>query len=171
MADGMALFYHEPHTWLLATPNQSGLIAKPVHHLINKPIMPELAEMDKTFYWQKILTESQMFFASLHADAPVNGVWLWGAGLLGDKRTTRIGTDSSFLELAQRCSTNVQGYQPECSLDDFDLLLLSDLSILSPEHQAQLKKTATRWYWNNTGYELPHVSWFTRLWRTLIHAH
>ena len=63
-ADGMTLYYHEPHTWLLSAPNKSGLTAKAVHHVLNKPIMPELAQMDSTFYWQKILTESQMFFAS-----------------------------------------------------------------------------------------------------------
>ena len=62
-------------------------------------------------------------------------------------------------------------YKPELSLKEIDLLILSDLSVLSTAHQGQLKKKATRWYWNNTGYDLPHVSCLTRLWRTLTHAH
>jgi len=52
-----------------------------------------------------------------------------------------------------------------------DLLLINDLSILNKTHQEQLEKTTTCWYWNNTGYELSPVHWFTRLWSKLIHAY
>jgi hypothetical protein len=169
--DGMALYYHAPYTWLLSAGHKSRLNAKPVQQILNKSIMLELAQMDETLYWQKFLTESQMFFAAQHADSTVNGVWLWGNGVLGDKKEIRICTDPSFLELAQRCSTKVSTYHPDRSLKDFDILLLNDTSMLSQTHQEQLNKTAAHWYWNNVGYDNPHVPWFTRLWRSLIHAH
>ena len=54
------------------------LNAKPVHHLLNKSLMPELAQLDKTMYWQKFITESQMFFASNPNQSLVNGLWIWG---------------------------------------------------------------------------------------------
>jgi hypothetical protein len=171
MSVGMALYYHEPETWLLSTNHRSLLKAKPVHHILNKPLMLELVQLDDTMHWQKFLTESQMFFASLNNPSLINGVWLWGGGILGDKKRIKICADNEFLSIAQLCSTEVDLYNPDLPLREYELLLVQDLSVLSEMHQKQLEKMATRWYWNNAGYEYSHIHWFTRLWRKLVHAH
>lgn len=171
MSAGMALYYHEPETWLLSTNHRSLLKAKPLHHILNKPLMLELVQLDDTMHWQKLLTESQMFFASLNKPSLMNGVWVWGGGTLGDKKSIKICADNKFFSLAQLCSTEVDLYNPNHSLREYELLLLTDLSVLSKTHQQQLEKMATRWYWNNAGYEYSHLPWFTRLWRKLVHAH
>jgi hypothetical protein len=171
MAEGMALYYHEPDTWLLSTNHRVLLKAKPVHHILNKPLMHELVQLDDTMHWQKFLTESQMYFASLKNTPLMNGVWLWGGGVLDERKKVKICADDKFLPMAQLCSTDVDLYRHDLPLRDYELLLLSDLSVLSRTHQQQLAKTATRWYWNNAGYEYPDIHWLTRLWRKLVHAH
>ncbi len=171
MSTGMALYYHDSYTWLLSSNHKSLLKAKPLYHMLNKPLFVELAQMDETMHWQKFLTESQMFFSSHHNQSLVNGVWLWGGGILKDKKNIRIATDQHFLPIAQLCSTAVSLYESTRSLNDFDLLLLGDISVLSKTHQEQLEKMTVRWHWNNLSYEYSPISWFTRLWRNLVHAH
>lgn len=171
MAIGMALYYHNSSTWLISTNHKSLLKAKPISQMVNRPLILELAQIDETMHWQKFLTESQMFFASNHDNSPINGVWLWGGGALEDKKTVRIGTNQQFLSLAQLCSSQVSLYEANHSLKEYDLLLLSDISELNKVHQEQLQKRVTRWYWNNAAYECSPVSWYTKIWRTLFHAH
>jgi hypothetical protein len=167
---GIALYYHDPYTWLLSTNFKSLLKAKPVHLILNKPLMLELAQIDETMHWPKFLTESQMFFASYPHNSLINGVWVWSSASLGGKKNIKICTDQTFFSIAQLCSTNVGLYQPSLSLKEYDLLLINDLSALSVAHREQLERVAPRWYWNNMGYEVS-VHWLTRLWRKLIHAY
>lgn len=170
-AEGLGLYYHDASTWLLSASQRPRLKTKPVHYLLDRPLMMEIAAMDETFYWQKFLTESQMFFATQAHHETLNGVWLWGSAPLDSKKSIKICADEHFISLAQLCASHVSLYQPSLSLNDFDLLLVADFSLFSEVHQEQLKKRSARWYWNNIGYDVPHLNCFTRLWRTLIHAH
>lgn len=169
--EGLALYLHDQYTWLLSTNHKSLLNAKPVHLVLNKPLMLELASIDKTMHWTKFLTEIQMFFASSARHSLINGVWLWSSASLGEKRNIKICADKTFYPLAQLCSTNVSLYQATSSLSEFDVLLVDNWSLLSTSHQKQLEKIAVHWHWNNVGYEVSQVHWFTRLWRKLINAH
>lgn len=171
MSTGMALYYHDPYTWLLSTNHRSLLNAKPTHLIINKPLMFELAQIDETMHWPKFLTESQMFFASLSDSQLINGIWLWGNAPLGEKKNLKICADKTFFSIAQLCSTEVSLYTHSLSLKEFDLLLIDDLSVLSELHHEHLAHSAARWYWNNACYEHTCFPWFTRLWRRLTHAH
>lgn len=170
ISEGMALYYHEPHTWLVSSNHRSLLHAKPLYSVLNKPLMLELLGLDETMHWQKFLTESQMFFNAANPSSLMNGVWVWGGGLLGEKKKAKVCTDSSFFALAQLCATKVTLYDYALSITDFDFILLRDWSSLSEQHQQQLEKIATRWYWNNAGYEHVPLSWPIRLWRKLLHA-
>ena len=73
--------------------------------------------------------------------------------------------------MAELCSTQVTLYQSSLSLNDFAVLIVNDLSTLSAHHQAQLTKMPVGWYWNNKAYASCSFNWFTRLWRTITHAH
>lgn len=59
--EGMSLHYHRADMWLLRIDGKPYLNAKPVHQLLNHSLMPELSALDITMYWQKFITESQMF--------------------------------------------------------------------------------------------------------------
>ena len=168
---GMGLYYHDAYTWLISTTHKSLLKTKPIHQMLNKPLFYELAQMDETMYWQKFFTESQMFFSSKHNQSVVNGVWFWGGGHLAKEKQINITADQEWFRTAQLCSTTVSLYEPTCSLNDCDLLLLRDISVLNNTQQEQLKNREVSWYWNNCAYAYSPASWFTRLWRTLVHAH
>jgi hypothetical protein len=163
--ESKVLYYHSTDTWLLYDDKKHSLSAKPVHHLLNQSLMPELARLDKTLYWQKFITESQMFFASKPNQSLINGLWIWANAKLKGKRNMTVCADEHFLSLAQIGSSNVALYRPEILLKDYEVLLLAAPSRLSEPHQKELAKRAVHWYWNNAAYTVDNASWFTRLWR------
>lgn len=168
--DGLSLYYHDPETWLLQDYKKRPLTAKPVHQLLSKSLMPELARLDNTLFWQRFITESQMLFASKPNALAANGLWLWGNARLADKTALAICADPAFLPFAKLCSTNVTLYNSAVTLKDQHILLISEFSVLSEQHQNDLKKRPVHWYWNNMAYTCCQDNWFIRLWRKLIHA-
>ncbi|CAM3084691.1 Uncharacterized protein conserved in bacteria [Legionella steigerwaltii] len=165
------LFYHDAGTWLLSNNKKYSLNAKPPHHLLHQSLMPELIQLDNTMHWQKFITESQMLFASRPNQSLINGLWVWGNSKLDEKKTTNICVDEHFFPFAQLCSTHVTLYRPGITLKDYQILLLSEFSSLSDQHQEELKMMPVHWYWNNTAYSMSTGSWYARLWRKLIHAY
>jgi len=172
IARGMVLYYHDPYTWLLSTGHQSVLHAKPVYSVSQKLIMQELIDMDETLYWQKVLTECQMFLATQQLNSLINGVWIWGSGRIENKKRATVCADPYYFSMASIGATEVFLYQEDCSLSDFDLIIMNDLTTLSTTHRAQLDNSAVFWYWNNLSYQTYRIPsrWWARLWRTFIHA-
>ncbi len=169
--ENKVLYYHDANTWLMQDNKEHFLQAKPVHQLIGKSLMPELAQLGDTLFWQKLLTESQMLFASTTKKSSINGVWPWGGAMLAEKSNQAICADSEFFSIAKECSDRVTLYNPSLKLKEYDVLLISELSVLTDSHQDELKKLPVQWYWNNMAYTSGKCNWFARLWRTLIHAH
>lgn len=170
-AEGMKLHYHDAETWLLCEPQKHPLNAKPVYQLLNKSLMRELTQLGDTLFWQKFITESQMLFASKPNQSAMNGLWPWGNALFSGKKTTKICADEAFLPIAKLCSSHVTLYNPSIKLKEQQLLLITERTMLSEQHQEELNKLLVHWYWNNTAYASGTRNWFIRLWRTLIHAH
>lgn len=169
--ESISLFYHDAETWLLHAANKPHITAKPVQQLINRSLMPELAQLDSTMYWQKFFTESQMFFASHSDKSAINGVWVWGGAPLLSKKPMVVCADEQLISIAKICVDNATLYNPSLSLNQYSILLISHLDVLSKEHQEELKKMSVRWYWNNSAYILRKLPWLTRLWRYMTHAH
>ena len=168
--EDMRLHYYNADTWLLQIANKPAINAKPVHKLLSHSLMPELEQLDPSLYWQKFFTEGQMFFASHATQSAINGVWLWGATPLSDKKPVAVCADGQLFSIAQVCSDKVTRYDPSISLKQYSILLLSHIDVLSKQHQEELKKMSVRWYWNNSAYTTSDLNWFTRLWRVLTHA-
>lgn len=169
--EATVLHYHNPEIWLFHNDKQHLLHAKPAHRLLNQSLMPELAQLDNTMYWQKFLTECQMLFASRPNNSLVNGLWVWGNATLKDKKDIAICADERFLPWAKICGNNVSLYHSSLVLKEYKILLLTELSMLSEHHQAELKKMTVHWYWNNAAYSQFSSGWFVHLWRKLIHAY
>ncbi|BCA95597.1 hypothetical protein TUM19329_19580 [Legionella antarctica] len=170
-AEHISLYYHDAETWLLQAINKPTINAKPVHQLVNHSLMPELSQLDSTMSWQKFFTEGQMFFASHSNKSTLNGVWIWGGVHLEEKKSITVCADEHFFTIAQNCSDNVSLYNPGIFIEEYSILLISNMDILSKEHKEQLKKIPACWYWNNLAYSLNDLNWLTRLWRKLTHAH
>lgn len=164
------LYYHDAHTWLLQSLNKPPLKAKPVHRLLNCPLMPELEQLDSSLYWQRFFTEGQMFFASHPNDSQLNGAWLWGGASLEEKKDRSICADETWFKLASICSDDVTLYNPTLKLKQYSILCLNDFDVLSVAHQKELEKISVRWYWNNIAYMMK-PKWFTRFWRKLTYAY
>ena len=167
---GHTLFYHSPTIWLLRVDGAPPLHAKSVYQLLGKPLMPELLQLDYSMYWQKYITESQMFFAAKMQDRAINGVWLWGNAPLSPK-TTAICADATCYPLAQHAQAPVTLYTPELSLKRFPILLIKDLDSLSEAHKKQLKGMHSAYYWNNMAYINSKPHFLQQLWSYLFHAY
>lgn len=164
--DGLSLQYYDADIWLLDANKLPVLNSKPIHQLLHQSLMPELAQLESSMYWQKLITESQMFFASSPNDTLLNGVWPWGDGVVSAPKPFALATDEAFLELTKPLFSSVTPYNPTLALKDYQLILLQELSTLSSVHLKELSQSDTQWYWNNKAYSLPRHSWFNRLWRT-----
>ncbi|MFT4058283.1 MAG: hypothetical protein QM652_01905 [Legionella sp.] len=167
----MTLYYHNAETWLLHDPKQHPLQSKPAYYLLSRSLMPELAQMDSTLFWQKFITESQMLLASKVNDSDMNGLWPWGNAKLTEPKKISICADETLFSIAQLCSTKACLYDPSIKIKEQQILLINDLSVLSTSHQDELKKLNAHWYWNNVAYTSVNSNWFTRLWRKLTYAY
>ncbi|CAM3016244.1 hypothetical protein [Legionella worsleiensis] len=169
--DGLTLHYHNAFTWLMNVSDKPCLHAKPVYCLQGHSLMPELAQLDTTMYWQRFFTECQMFFASLAHPTLLNGVWAWSGGSLSSRKSTSICADESFYPMAQACSTNVTLYSPSACLSKEQILLVNAIDVLGVQHRAEVNTYSASWYWLNSAYAIKKYNWFTRIWRSLTHAH
>ena len=85
-AYSIKLHYHDAYTWLLNVDGQPHITAKPVHALLHQSLMPELRTLDSTLFWQRLITEIQMFFSAhpfnkeREEKYSINGIWIWGNG-------------------------------------------------------------------------------------------
>ncbi|MCP0913487.1 MULTISPECIES: hypothetical protein [Legionella] len=169
--EGMTVYYCDRFTWLLQAPGKPSIQAKPVQQLLHQSLMPQLRNLDASFFWQRFITESQMFFSAhpLHQKNPgpaVNGLWIWGGGMLDAPQTRFIHYNSEFTcNLAKHLSTQATPYQSSQLFGKNDLLLLDTIdSNLLLQLQSQLRKDTVHWYWNNLAYTTQAKSWWSRLW-------
>ncbi|MFA6302236.1 MAG: hypothetical protein WC627_03775 [Legionella sp.] len=167
--EGIALIQYSPEIWLMCIDNKPALAAKPVYQLMHHSMMPELAALDKSMYWQKFITEAQMLFASVSISSPINGVWVWGNTPISAKKALKICAEEPFYSLLNDIEVEVSLYHPATAVEDYELLLINDYANLSASQKKQLQKGPVNWYWNNTAYG--NLTWLHILWRKLFHAH
>ncbi len=169
-SENMQLYFHDAGTWLLQCADKPSIHAKPVSIIQHKSLLPELKNLDNTFYWQRFITENQMFFNthSLNKDRadlyPINGVWLWGGGFLKEKMSIPIIChDAELHELADLLSKDVTDSQAligqkKHSVQLFMNLNQHDYQVL----QKQVQKNTIRCFWNNGAYQSKSKNWISR---------
>lgn len=168
--EGLTLKYFDELLWLLKLNHQAPPKSKTVYEVLGHPLMFELQKMGDTQYWQKLITESQMFFATLPTQKGLNGVWVWGGGHAFQPKQIRVFADLSWHTLALCLSPKVTLIDKNSDLKACELLLLKNDSELSEAQLKQLRKQYVRWSWNDCQYTTRPLSWFHRLWSVFIHA-
>lgn len=167
--EGMSLHYHDATTWLLHAPKQPPLFAKSPDIIRQQPLTEHLQSLDNSLYWQRFITESQMFFNSHDA---INGVWIWGGGMLEAASSKVVFVDSENTEhLASIVSNNTKRLETNSDLTQDGLCLLDDIQLTSAEsmlikHPALakcMKRYPAGWYWNNLAYATKPTHYLLRL--------
>ncbi len=153
---GFKVRYHNAYTWLIQPHEAPPIHAKPVMQLIHQSMMVHLKALDHSLYWQKFLTEIQLFFSAhalnrQHTKQPLNGVWLWGAGHLSQSEQLILVQDDSLLPIAKLLSKQTAFILPGKRYTEDTLLIAhtlnDDLLTKIPHHQTHT------WYWNNIAYQ------------------
>jgi len=174
--DTIKMYYHDASTWLIQLTNYSPITARPVYTSLHQSMMPQLETLDHTLFWQRFMTESQMFLSghvlnqARQGRCVINGIWIWGGGRIhiSDHHNILIDNDN-LLPFATLLSTRVMMYSAKQQVPDETLILWHDVGSL-PMLQQQLKKRTVAWYWNNQAYLLKPKHWWQRFWRTIRHA-
>lgn len=169
--DGLTTHFHDQSIWLIECTQRPAIQTKSLHDMIGLSMLPELQTMDATLYWQRFLTEVQMLFSG-HAQnkhrrtMPINGVWLWGSGVLEKPTNRTIFSQEKYAPWARLLSTNVT--QSTASIREHSMLLLADDLVC---HERDIHRVMNRskvcWYWNNTSYVTKPKFWLFRLWSHL----
>ncbi|MDP3704481.1 MAG: hypothetical protein Q8R24_01050 [Legionellaceae bacterium] len=175
-AETMRVHYHDASTWLIQLSEHPIITAQPVQTMLHQSMMPHLDGMDHTFFWQRFMTESQMFLSNHALNTSrigrysINGLWIWGGGVLQTRSKCTIVVDNQHaFSLATLLSLNVSFYSAERIYPRDALVLWSDLSRLKAL-QAKLTKQTVSWYWNNCTYQTKPKHWLKRLWSSKHHA-
>ena len=168
--ENIQLYYHDAFTWLLQCDGQPTIKAKPVSTLKHQSLMVELQQLDRTLFWQRLITEIQMFFSShalnkVRLDHPINGVWIWGGGELpSHSAAPLVSFDRKTMALASLLSTQVLLYHPTLRIPRQAVLLVDEVSDQELiQLQERFKQTSVRWYWNNMAYLTKPTHWVSRL--------
>ncbi|KTC65924.1 Uncharacterized protein conserved in bacteria (plasmid) [Legionella adelaidensis] len=163
---GMEVFFHDRHHWLVRYDNKPEINAAALSSTYHQSMLPLLQMLDKSLFWQSLITESQMLFNQMEKPSlKINGLWFWGNGTISVAKeplfcTPALHTLGSILSSeVQEISLEPKKYAKN-AVFILDHLSTNTLFLL----EKQLKRKPAKWYWNNTAYTKT-TSWWTRLWR------
>lgn len=169
-ADGFSPRFLDAQTWLFRVDNQPIIDTKPPHCLIQHSLMPSFKIMDNTLFWQRLITELQMYLSEHPLNKTrkglcINGLWFWGAGEFAVTNKKKIVCDDPQLNALLKA----QGQQ---------ISLLTESTILSKEQlvvinqpkptllqllHEKTKKNTVRWYWSDLAYLRQASHWWSKL--------
>ena len=170
--EGFTLLYHDAETWLLSITNKPLIASEPLPSLLGRSLMPVLAKLDSTLYWQRLFTEMQMFLSN-HPVAskrenklPINGLWFWGEGSFRLNSHRLIATDDEYLLALANPQNHLIALQESTVLTKNHLLLIRHPETIKRcRLEEKIKKHKAQWYWNNLAYSIPASPWWSKLWR------
>lgn len=62
--ENINMIYHDDCMWLISIDNKPEIFSQSVYSMLHQSLMPAFAKMDKTFFWQRLITEIQMYMGS-----------------------------------------------------------------------------------------------------------
>ena len=174
--DKISLHYHNAQTWLINVDGLPKITSKPIHLMSNQSMMPVIKEMDNTMYWQRLMTELQMFLSAHPYNVqreglfPVNGLWLYGEGLFRfDSKQLIITDDEHFIA---SFPANIKPLSFAKPIDNDAIVLINDYQKMKQDHwDAITCNRKIRWFWNNVAYSTRKKSWWSRFMRGCVNAY
>ncbi|WED44315.1 hypothetical protein [Legionella cardiaca] len=166
-------FYHDPYTWLLKIDNKPTISSQSVYAMLHQSLMPALNKLDKELFWQRLITELQMFLSShplnikRQHQLPINGLWFWGEGEFKPKSNKKLITDDEVLLGLIPKIAQISPLSSSFTFDKNSMIFIKypqriDISSLKEKTQ----KYTVHWYWNNLAYSKQPARWWSRLWRS-----
>jgi hypothetical protein len=167
-SDGFTPIYHDEQTWLLKIEHKPRITSQSVYSMLHQSLMPVLAKLDRTFFWQRLITELQMYLsphplnAKREVNLPINGLWFWGEGefALGNRP---IATDDEvILRFAANASKPIKRLTATTVFEKNHLLIINDpQQIVSCHLVEKTLKNTVHWYWNNLAYLSQGKPWWS----------
>lgn len=167
--DQFDLVYYDANTWLINIDKKPPIKSISLGRILNQSLMPALAGMDESMYWQRLMTELQMFMGQHPLNSvntlamPVNGLWFWGGGTIAPTVDRPIMTDDAVISgVYKHCLPLDLTLKPEKN----SLLAIHNFEPSMKDALDQLtKQQAIKWHWNNTAYQTPIKRWWRRFWK------
>lgn len=170
--DDFSPIYHDAQTWLFKIDTKPVLSSKSVYAMLHQSMMPALETMDNTLFWQRLITELQMYLSSHPLNQQrqdkfaINGLWFWGSGELKVTNNRKIVTDDEVLLANPGNQLGQINSLISTSITKNDLVLVKDprqIDLAMIEEKTQ--RITTHWFWNNLAYVKQKNRWWSRLWR------
>lgn len=169
--DNFPMVYHDLHTWLVKLDEKPAIFSKALRAMHHQSLMPAFAAMDETLFWQRLLTELQMYLSTHPLNSKrdeklsINGVWFWGAGELNQPIHRKLFTDDEdLMELIKKSqSLRKNSLLPTEFTTDSLLVIKYPQQIDLAELQDKMHKYSVQWHWNNLAYSTKRQSWW-RFW-------
>ncbi|KTC96624.1 hypothetical protein [Legionella erythra] len=167
--DGFELVYHSPDLWLVNTGGKGAGQFPAIHSMLHQSMMPVLQNMGESMFWQKLMTELQMFMSThplnsaKNRSMPVNGLWFWGGGELHtDHHRPLLSNDDLLLTVFPACRVLHEATFPADSV-----IVIGDghPDAVTKLLKITAKTKRTQWYWNNAAYQCKRLPWWSRLWK------
>lgn len=163
--EGFTLHYHTAHMWLIRVDDKPILQSLPTHMMLNRSLMTIIKELDISSYWQRLMTELQMFLKSYARGAlPVNGFWFYGYDDFSFPAKPAIFSNDALLLRAFESHIKVMSFENEKKWDKKAVLFINPYQDhLEAQVQAKIGKNKAIWNWNNITYTAPATHWWNRL--------
>ncbi len=164
---GISTYFHDPYTWLIEVSHCPLNAALSLTQVYQQPLLSALKaiDLDGTAFWQKFLTECQMFFNSCRlpcevATSAVNGVWVWGSGTFQSSHKPVL-YEHSLQSLAAVLTKRHALYIPEHAAEKNALLILEQLSAVGYETISYaLRRRKINWFWEDGCHQTRALPWF-----------
>lgn len=171
--DGFTPLFHDAHTWLFKKSEKPALFSRSPQTILHQSITPELAALDPSLYWLRLITELQMFLNShplnnqRAAKPAINGLWFWGAGEFKPDLINPIFTDDELLLRHELLGKQIRSLDSLTFFVKDALLIIKDPDSFDfAAFENKTKNKTLRWYWNNLSYVSQANPWWSRLWRS-----
>lgn len=166
--DGLSLHYHNAGTWLVKVDGKPKISSKSTSLMLHQSMMPVIKGMDDTMYWQRLITELQMYLGS-HPGAQrdagltsVNGLWFYGSGDFKFDSSKTIVTDDE--QLLAAFPSNMKRLSCDAPRLNHSIVVINDYQSINMDNLlSAIGNQPVRWFWNNIAYSSPRKSWWARL--------
>ncbi|MBA3536647.1 MAG: hypothetical protein H0T84_08570 [Tatlockia sp.] len=170
-ADGFTPVYHDACTWLFKIDDKPKISSQSVQTLLHHSLMPVFSSLDSSIYWQRLLTELQMYLSAhplnlKRNELTINGLWFWGEGAFELKgRRVIISDDEVLLNYANATESAIIPMTSTTLFSKAQLVIINEpKQIEICRLSEKIKKNTVNWYWNNCSYSSQAASWWSRLW-------